>query len=43
MDDSTTNDKMNNEKTYWRKWYLGVLSFLVLQILVYYLITIYFK
>jgi hypothetical protein len=43
MNDLTTCDEMKNDKTYWRKWYLGVLSFLLLQILVYYLITMHFK
>jgi hypothetical protein len=35
--------KMNNEKTYWRKWYIGVLLFLMLQIIFFYLITKYFS
>lgn len=30
---------MNREKRYWLKWYAGVILFLIIQILVYYLIT----
>ena len=39
----TSDKKMKNEKTYWRNWYIAVLSFLLLQIVVYYLITLHFK
>jgi hypothetical protein len=31
--------KMKNEKSYWRKWYFGVLLFLAVQIIVFYFIT----
>lgn len=34
---------MQNEKKYWRNWYLGVLAFLMLQIVLYYFITLHFK
>jgi len=34
---------MNGEKSYWKKWYIGVIVFLLLQIGFYYLITQYFK
>jgi hypothetical protein len=34
---------MHNEKTYWRKWYAAVLLFLLLQVALYYCITIHFK
>lgn len=30
-------------KSYWNKWYLGVLLFLALQIIIFYLITVEFK
>ncbi len=33
---------MEYEKAYWKKWYLAVLLFLLLQIVVYYFITRYF-
>ncbi len=34
---------MQNEKAYWNKWYLAVLMFLILQIIIFYLITVEFK
>ena len=34
---------MKNEKLYWNKWYLGVFLFLVVQIIIFYLITVTFK
>ncbi len=34
---------MQNEKSYWNKWYIGVLLFLVLQVALYYLITRHYK
>jgi hypothetical protein len=34
---------MQNEKLYWNKWYLAVLMFLILQIIIFYLITVAFK
>jgi hypothetical protein len=34
---------MENEKSYWNKWYLGVLLFLLVQIAIYYFITMEFK
>ena len=30
-------------KSYWNKWYLAVLLFLILQIILFYLITVKFK
>ena len=30
---------MQNEKSYWTKWYLAVFLFLVLQIIMFYFIT----
>lgn len=32
-----------HSKTYWGKWYAAVFVFLVLQIVLYYCITVYFK
>ena len=32
-----------DEKRYWNKWYIGVLLFLVIQIVVFYFITQHFK
>ena len=34
---------MQNEKSYWNKWYAGILLFLLIQVVFYYLITIYYK
>ncbi len=34
---------MEEKKSYWRKWYLTVFVFLIIQILAYYIITIHFK
>ncbi len=34
---------MENEKSYWNKWYLGVFLFLLLQVIFFYFITIEFK
>ena len=34
---------MHNEKSYWRKWYLGVIIVLLLQMMVYYFITICYQ
>jgi len=34
---------MNNEKSYWRKWYVGVLLFLAAQIILFFFITKYFS
>jgi len=34
---------MQNEKSYWNKWYTGVIVFLVLQVVLYYLITSHYK
>lgn len=36
------DSKLNN-KAYWNKWYVGVLLFLILQIVIFYLITVEFK
>ena len=33
---------MQNEKTYWNKWYIALLVFLVLQVIFYYFITKHF-
>ena len=30
-------------KSYWNKWYIAVLIFLLIQIVLYYLLTQYFK
>jgi len=30
-------------RSYWNKWYIGVFFFLVLQIIIFYLITVEFK
>ena len=34
---------MESEKSYWRRWYISVLLFLVVQIGVFYFITKYFN
>jgi hypothetical protein len=34
---------MQNEKSYWNKWYTALLVFLLLQIAAYYFITRHFK
>ena len=34
---------MQNEKSYWNKWYIIVVLFLIVQIIIFYFITIYFK
>lgn len=34
---------MQNEKSYWNKWYLVVLLFLIAQIIIFYVITAEFK
>lgn len=34
---------MEQEKSYWKKWYLGVFFFLLFQVVAYYCITLYFK
>ena len=34
---------MKNEKSYWSKWYLGVFLFLLVQVAIYYFITIQFQ
>lgn len=34
---------MQNEKSYWRKWYIGVLLFLAAQIVLFYWITVKFN
>jgi hypothetical protein len=33
----------DGDKQYWNKWYAAVMIFLLLQILLYYFITVYFK
>ncbi len=33
---------MKNERSYWNKWYVGVFLFLLLQVILFYLITIQF-
>jgi hypothetical protein len=37
--DPCVKNKMQNERSYWNKWYLAVLVFLVLQIIIFYFIT----
>lgn len=34
---------MKTDRKYWNRWYLGVILFLIVQIIVYYFITDYFK
>ncbi len=34
---------MQGEKSYWKKWYWGVTIILLLQMLIYYFITVYFQ
>jgi hypothetical protein len=34
---------MRNEKSYWRKWYLGVIIILLLQLVMYYFITVCYQ
>lgn len=34
---------MQNEKSYWRKWYIGVLLFLAVQIILFCWITVKFN
>ena len=34
---------MSNEKSYWRKWYLGVIIILLLQLVMYYFITVCYQ
>jgi hypothetical protein len=43
-----TNSNQNpssesGSKSYWQKWYLAVIGFLLVQVIFYYLITIYFQ
>jgi hypothetical protein len=35
--------KMKSEKAYWLKWYIGVLLFLIVQVILFFLITKYFS
>lgn len=30
---------MQNEKSYWNKWYIAVLAFLIIEMLIFYWIT----
>ena len=34
---------MNEKSTGWNRWYLAVLFFLILQIIIFYLITVHFR
>ncbi len=34
---------MQKEKSYWARWYIGVILFLLLQVALYYFITINYK
>lgn len=34
---------MDKEKSYWKKWYVGVFLFLLIQIAIYYFITGQFR
>ncbi len=34
---------MSYEKSYWRKWYLGVIIVLLLQMMAYYFITVCYQ
>jgi len=45
---SNTNHKDEKEtntgsKAYWQKWYILVIAFLVVQVILFYMITEYFK
>lgn len=33
---------MDNEKSYWAKWYAGVVIVLLLQVMAYYFITLFY-
>lgn len=35
--------KEDNSRSYWNKWYIAVLVFLLIQVVLYYFITRYFK
>jgi len=46
--EAVTNSDQNptsesGSKSYWLKWYVAVIVFLVAQVIFYFLITIYFK
>lgn len=48
QDDNKNKNAVNTSledggKAYWNKWYLVVLIFLILQIIIFYLITVAFK
>ena len=34
---------MKNDQSYWNKWYAGVLLFLLIQVALYYFITVIYK
>ena len=34
---------MENDTSYWNKWYIALIAFLVLQIILFYFITDYFR
>ncbi len=34
---------MQNERSYWNKWYIAVLLFLIIQVVFFYFITRYFN
>ncbi len=34
---------MRDEKSYWKKWYLGVIIVLLLQMMAYYFITVCYQ
>lgn len=46
INDDNTSIKTTSEdgnQSYWKKWYLGVLLFLIVQIIIFYFITVEFK
>ena len=40
---SLSEGRKGGEAVYWRNWYLAVFVFLILQIVLYYFITVHFK
>ena len=42
-DTKIKNDVEDSDQSYWNKWYLGVLLFLIVQIIIFYVITVTFK
>ena len=42
-DTKIKNDVEDSDQSYWNKWYLVVLLFLIAQIIIFYVITVTFK